>query len=74
MNIKAFFAVIRLMLSILFRFTPLQATKPLGLERNTMAITSATDEVARGLNVTPIDEGKQRETIPSTDDRHLKAA
>ena len=74
MNIKALFAVIRLMLSILFRFTPLQATKQLGLERNTLATTSATDEVAPGLNVTSIDEGKQRKTTPSTDERHLKAA
>jgi len=74
MNIKAVFAVIRLMLSILFRFTPLQATKQLGLERNTMAIASATDEAAQGLNVTSIDEGKQRQNTPSTDERHLKAA
>ncbi len=73
MNIRALFAVIRLMLSVLFRFTPIQPTKQLEQERSTSAVTRATEEPAQKSNVTPIEEGMQK-SATSTEEHHFKKA
>jgi len=74
MNIRTLFAVVRLMFSILFRFTPIQST---GQEKPTQTSGTATGSDEKRLQETvviPLKENTQKSPATTADERPVKAA
>jgi len=75
MNIRTFFAVVRLMFGILFRRTPIQPVKQSELERNPRIDEGHNDEGVQVHNVTPIRiEAAPQRADTATEERPSKAA
>jgi len=72
MKLRTLFATVRLMLSILFRFTPIQSTNQVGLQQNTAAAINDDEDGAQGSTVIPFKK-KVHDAAP-VEEQHSKAA
>jgi len=74
MNIRTFFAVVRLMFDILFRRTPIQTVKQSEPERKTRIGASNNDEGVQEHNVTPIGTAATPQPANTSTEEHSSKA